>query len=107
MKVVVVDDDVDLLDLMTYALRRDGYTVFAATDGQQGLDSRLGARADGQRYKCRRTRTAKRRRSDCMTPGCSREDMGAVGGAKPSPRPIFRHRAGSRCTGVPRPARWA
>jgi DNA-binding response OmpR family regulator len=38
MKVLVVDDDVDLLDLMTYALRRDGYTVFAAIDGQQGVD---------------------------------------------------------------------
>jgi DNA-binding response OmpR family regulator len=37
MKVLVVDDDVDLLDLTAYALRREGYTVSAATDGQQAL----------------------------------------------------------------------
>src|SRR5215216_7596408 len=37
MKVLVVDDDVDLLDLMTYALRREGYNVVAAVDGQQAL----------------------------------------------------------------------
>jgi DNA-binding response OmpR family regulator len=37
MKALIVDDDVDLLDLMTYALRREGYTVLAATDGQQAL----------------------------------------------------------------------
>jgi DNA-binding response OmpR family regulator len=37
MKVLVVDDDVDLLDLMTYALRREGYDVSAAVDGQQAL----------------------------------------------------------------------
>ena len=38
LKVLLVDDDVDLLDLMTYALRRDGYDVLSAADGQQGLD---------------------------------------------------------------------
>ncbi|MDP8923538.1 MAG: response regulator transcription factor [Chloroflexota bacterium] len=37
MKVLIVEDDVDLLDLTTYALRREGYTVIAAIDGQQGL----------------------------------------------------------------------
>lgn len=37
MKALVVDDDVDLLDLTTYALRREGYTVFAAVDGAQAL----------------------------------------------------------------------
>jgi len=37
MKVLVADDDADLLDLMTYALRREGYTVLAAIDGQQAL----------------------------------------------------------------------
>src|SRR5262245_43389135 len=37
MKVLVVDDDVDLLNLMTYALRREGYEVLAAVDGQQAL----------------------------------------------------------------------
>jgi DNA-binding response OmpR family regulator len=37
-KALIVDDDVDLLDLMTYALRREGYTVIAAIDGQQALE---------------------------------------------------------------------
>src|ERR1051325_4814047 len=37
MKVLVVDDDVALLDLITYALRREGYNVLAAVDGQQAL----------------------------------------------------------------------
>ena len=37
MKVLLVDDDADLLDLMTYALRREGYDVLAAVDGQQAL----------------------------------------------------------------------
>ena len=37
MKVLVVDDDVELLNLMTYTLRREGYDVSAAVDGQQAL----------------------------------------------------------------------
>ncbi len=37
MKVLVVDDDADLLDLMAYALRRDGFTVVQAVDGEQAL----------------------------------------------------------------------
>ena len=37
MKVLLVEDDADLLDLMTYALGRDGYTVITAMDGQQAL----------------------------------------------------------------------
>ena len=37
MKVLVVDDDVDLLDLVTYALRREGFTVIPAIDGIQAL----------------------------------------------------------------------
>src|SRR5262249_31535069 len=37
MKVLVVDDDVDLLNLMSYALRREGYDVLAAVDGEQAL----------------------------------------------------------------------
>jgi DNA-binding response OmpR family regulator len=37
MKVLIADDDTDLLDLMTYALRREGYTVLAAVDGKQAL----------------------------------------------------------------------
>lgn len=37
MKALVVDDDVDLLDLTTYALRREGYIVLPAVDGTQAL----------------------------------------------------------------------
>jgi len=37
LKVLVVDDDVDLLDLTTYALRREGFNVLAAVDGTQAL----------------------------------------------------------------------
>ncbi len=37
MKVLLVEDDPDQLDLTTYALRREGYTVLAAIDGQQAL----------------------------------------------------------------------
>jgi len=38
MRVLIVDHDQDLLDIMTYSLRRDGYEVIAATTGQQALD---------------------------------------------------------------------
>jgi DNA-binding response OmpR family regulator len=37
MKVLLADDDADLLDLMTYALRREGHTTVAAIDGKQAL----------------------------------------------------------------------
>jgi len=37
MKVLFIDDDVDLLDVATYALRREGFDVIAAADGAQGL----------------------------------------------------------------------
>jgi two-component system alkaline phosphatase synthesis response regulator PhoP len=37
-KVLIVDDDTDLLDVMTYALRREGYDVIGAADGLQALD---------------------------------------------------------------------
>src|SRR5918912_1485407 len=37
MKVLLVDDDNDLLDLLHYALRREGYQVVTASDGAQGL----------------------------------------------------------------------
>jgi DNA-binding response OmpR family regulator len=36
-KVLAVDDDVYQLDLLTYALRREGYTVLTAIDGEQAL----------------------------------------------------------------------
>jgi DNA-binding response OmpR family regulator len=37
MKVLLADDDSDLVDIMTYALRRVGFNVLAAIDGQQAL----------------------------------------------------------------------
>ena len=37
MKALLVEDDADLLDLLTYALRREGYTVMSAMDGQQAI----------------------------------------------------------------------
>jgi DNA-binding response OmpR family regulator len=36
-KILIVDDDADLLDLTGYALRRDGFTVVQALDGEQAL----------------------------------------------------------------------
>ena len=37
MKVLLVDDDTDLLDVTAYALRREGFNVIMATDGEQAL----------------------------------------------------------------------
>jgi DNA-binding response OmpR family regulator len=37
MKVLVADDDADLLDLLDYALRREGYTPLTAADGARAL----------------------------------------------------------------------
>jgi DNA-binding response OmpR family regulator len=37
MKVLLVEDDRDLLDITTYALRRDGFNVLVAIDGQQAM----------------------------------------------------------------------
>lgn len=37
MKLLLIDDDQDLVDVLGYALRREGYTVIAAADGEQGL----------------------------------------------------------------------
>ena len=45
-KALIVEDDVDLLDLMTYALRRDGFTVLSAIDGQQALQRWQGDKPD-------------------------------------------------------------
>ena len=35
MRALIVDEDQDLLDVMTYSLRRDGYEVIAATTGSR------------------------------------------------------------------------
>jgi two-component system alkaline phosphatase synthesis response regulator PhoP len=37
-KALIVDDDTDLLDVMTYALRREGYDVVGAADGLQAME---------------------------------------------------------------------
>jgi DNA-binding response OmpR family regulator len=37
MKVLIIDDDTELLDTLGYVFRREGYEVFSAADGQQGL----------------------------------------------------------------------
>jgi DNA-binding response OmpR family regulator len=37
MKVLLVDDDIDLLDVTSYALRREGFNVIVATDGMQAI----------------------------------------------------------------------
>jgi DNA-binding response OmpR family regulator len=36
-KILLVDDDVDLLDVTAYALRREGFNVIVAADGEQAL----------------------------------------------------------------------
>jgi DNA-binding response OmpR family regulator len=37
MKILLVDDDADLLDVLTYALRREGFNVITASDGNHAL----------------------------------------------------------------------
>jgi two-component system OmpR family response regulator len=46
LKILVADDDADLLDVTTYALRREGYNIVTATDGQQAVDRHLDERPD-------------------------------------------------------------
>jgi CheY-like chemotaxis protein len=40
-RVLVVDDDADIRELVTFKLQQTGYTVEAAPDGQLGLDAAL------------------------------------------------------------------
>ena len=46
MRVLIVDRDQDLLDVMTYSFRREGYEVAGATDGLQALDHVRAVRPD-------------------------------------------------------------
>ena len=39
MKLLVVDDDRDLVELLDYALRREGYEVVRAYDGEAALET--------------------------------------------------------------------
>lgn len=38
MKILIVDDDRDLTDILSYALKMKGYSVITATDGTQGIE---------------------------------------------------------------------
>jgi DNA-binding response OmpR family regulator len=38
MDILVVDDDPDIVDIITYSLRKDGHKVIAGHDGQEALD---------------------------------------------------------------------
>ncbi|KKK48813.1 hypothetical protein LCGC14_3141360, partial [marine sediment metagenome] len=38
MKILVVDDDPDLVEVITYGLRRRGHSVIAAADGEDALE---------------------------------------------------------------------
>ena len=46
MRALIVDGDRDLLDIMTYALRREGYEVVAAASGPQALERLSADRPD-------------------------------------------------------------
>jgi DNA-binding response OmpR family regulator len=46
MRVLIVDRDHDLLDVMTYSFRREGYDVVGATDGLKALDRVQSTRPD-------------------------------------------------------------
>ena len=37
MKVLIADDDADILDITAFALRREGFQVSLAADGKQAL----------------------------------------------------------------------
>ncbi|MDQ3855414.1 MAG: response regulator transcription factor [Chloroflexota bacterium] len=37
LKVLIADDDADLLDILSFSLRREGFTVVGARDGQEAL----------------------------------------------------------------------
>ncbi|MBV8083621.1 MAG: response regulator transcription factor [Chloroflexi bacterium] len=38
MEILVVDDDPDIVDIISYSLRKDGHRVIAGQDGQEALD---------------------------------------------------------------------
>jgi DNA-binding response OmpR family regulator len=45
-KILLADDDTDLLDVTTYALRREGYRVVTASDGREAVDRHRDERPD-------------------------------------------------------------
>lgn len=46
MKILIADDDVDLIDVTEYALRREGHSVVLAYDGEQALSNFFNERPD-------------------------------------------------------------
>lgn len=36
-KILIVDDEPDILELIEYNLKKEGYQVFTATNGQEGI----------------------------------------------------------------------
>ena len=40
-KLLLVDDEPDILEFLSYALRREGYEVYTASDGDSGLKTAL------------------------------------------------------------------
>lgn len=45
-KILVVDDEPDIIEFIEYNLRREGYEVFTATNGQEGIDTALQVKPD-------------------------------------------------------------
>ncbi len=45
-RILVVDDEPDLVELLTYNLEKEGHSVLSATDGQEALRSMEGSRPD-------------------------------------------------------------
>ena len=37
MRILIADDDVEMVDMTTYALRKQGYQIVTATDGRQAV----------------------------------------------------------------------
>ena len=46
--VLVVDDDPDIRELITWKLSQAGYTTLAASDGEAGLNAAIAGDADGR-----------------------------------------------------------
>jgi len=45
-KILVVDDEPDILEFIEYNLKREGYEVFLASNGQEGIDRALAVQPD-------------------------------------------------------------
>ena len=37
MKILIVDDELDILEFLSYALKKEGFTVITANNGNEGL----------------------------------------------------------------------